>query len=214
VSGATALTLTQGGQIVAAGDTYLDCASDFGDNPILTVTQSNPGNLSGGTLCTQLDLNYGGVGSYIPSGIQEIPNGAGYIFSGRSTRVEAGGAVVRLDGSFVFQWEEAFGSGMESSYSSTATAIALAHDDGVVVAGYDPETFSDPFQLLLVKYDIDGNEVWRKRHPIPEGLGTGSRAFDIVATDDSGFLITGRFEGGADEQVLILKTDSEGEVWE
>lgn len=214
VSGATVMTLTQAGQIVAAGDTYLDCTSDFGENPILTVTQSTPSNLNSGTLCTQLDLNYGGVGSYIPSGIQELPNGAGYIFSGRSTRVEAGGAVVRLDGSFTFKWEAPFGSGVESSYSSTATSVALAHDGGVVVAGYDRETFSDPFELLLIKYDIDGNEVWQKRHPVPEALGSSSRAYDIIATDDSGFLITGEIFGGIDTKVLLLKTDSQGEIWE
>lgn len=73
----------------------------------------------------------------------------------------------------------------------------VIHDDNMYVIG------SQNDQILIEKFDSDGNVAWRKFY------GTG-KAFDIIEDDDDFVIISGN-----DEAAVLSKIDSDGEViWE
>ena len=60
----------------------------------------------------------------------------------------------------------------------------------------------------LIKTDSYGNEEWRQTL----GGGDDDKGYSVFQTNDNGFIITGstRSYGSGDVDVLLLKTDSDG----
>ncbi len=111
------------------------------------------------------------------------------------------------DGNEAWRKAFSFGPGEDGGASVQQTL-----DGGYIIAGYT-DSMSDTYDVLLMKTDADGVELWRKTFSLGDSNDIGS---DVRETDDGGFVIVGRTgsmnTGGSD--VLLLKTDSEGnELW-
>lgn len=87
------------------------------------------------------------------------------------------------------------------------TDIAPAADGGYVAAGF---TTGEGRDLLLVKVDAAGSEVWRR---VYGGPGQQSALY-IEPVADGGFVVAGGTDEGGDGDVLIARYDADGrEVW-
>lgn len=83
--------------------------------------------------------------------------------------------------------------------------------DGVVFAGVTSSTEMNPRDVMLVKRDFDGNEVWIKRFDFGN---TEDRGFSLDIAPDNGFVITGfkvdEYTGL--KNAILIKTDEEGNI--
>lgn len=112
---------------------------------------------------------------------------------------------VDSDGSEV--WSGAFG---EETGSEEGFDVEMARDGGYVAVG--SEKAEGKFDLLLVKADSKGEEVWTKRFDRSDD----DRGRSVQATDDGGYIIAGTTKTEEDGSDLwLLKVDRDGEqVWE
>lgn len=106
------------------------------------------------------------------------------------------------------QWNKAFGgTGVDRAYSAKQTS-----DGGYILTGYTSSFGAGLDDLLLIRTDAQGNEIWFKTFG-----GTGrDYGNDVQQTFDGGFIVTGytlSFGAGGDD-VWLVKTDANGnEEW-
>jgi FlgD Ig-like domain len=89
--------------------------------------------------------------------------------------------------------------------------IKLASDGGIIFAGVTSTYENSLRDVMLIKRDKDGNEIWNRKIDIEE---TDERGFSIDLTDDNGFVITG-FKvdpNSGNKDAILIKTDSDGIV--
>jgi len=86
-------------------------------------------------------------------------------------------------------------------------------DGGLVLAGsaYEGPIGKGWHDALLVKTNADGEILWVKTYGGPQA----DYAYDVIETSDGGFALAGAtYASGAFENMLLLKTDSDGnELW-
>ncbi|CBJ32398.1 von Willebrand factor type D domain protein [Ectocarpus siliculosus] len=127
-------------------------------------------------------------------------------------------AVVKLDadGGVLWRWQGG------TAESDVCSAAAVAEDGSIVVAGYTvgswggSEANAGEDDLVVVKLDKDGNELWHWQ----EGTPLKDRLFAAALCEDGGFVLAGYSEGdwaaadaGAGGSDLIaVKLSPEGEV--
>jgi hypothetical protein len=79
--------------------------------------------------------------------------------------------------------------------------ISLTNDNNYILTGYDNDNF------VLVKLDLEGNQLWKKYY----NYKTVERPFSVVQTSDSGFLIAGTFQKSfRNDDICLIKTDING----
>ncbi len=112
--------------------------------------------------------------------------------------------LLELDGNGDLLWYQNYDNGVcDWGYAMCKT-----------VDGYAVFSSSDSYGLRLTRTDLDGEEMWSRSFDV----GTQSdRGYDVQATDDGGFVLTGvsLFTSdvvGTDFQIFIIKTDSLGNV--
>lgn len=92
------------------------------------------------------------------------------------------------------------------------TNDVLAVPDGYILAGryIMPPPGNDRQKPFLMKIDLDGQFVWCKYFTIAnESFTTFNK---IVVANDGGFVAVGIRDGDLDPQILIVKTDANGEI--
>jgi putative intracellular protease/amidase len=130
----------------------------------------------------------------------------GYTFSRGARNADL--LAIRADAAGRMVWFEIFGgSGTEYGYACTEVA------NGFVITGYTtspcPELTDK--QVMLLKIDADGNEMWLKTF--------GASATDVgraVCAVEDGYVVCGYTEsqGAGEADILVIKTDLEGnELW-
>ncbi len=140
--------------------------------------------------------------------IVEISSG-GYALVGQTTGT-ADCWIIKLDVTGNIVWEKTYGGfGVDVPKSILNTA-----DGGFIFVGYS-ETWGgggSSKDVLLIKTDGNGNEVWSKVYQY--GGGTTDVANKIEATTDGGYIITGTIRniGFGVTDVLLLKIDVNGNV--
>ncbi|GAA4838365.1 hypothetical protein GCM10023331_24420 [Algivirga pacifica] len=98
-----------------------------------------------------------------------------------------------------------------------AFSVIQTKDGHYVLAGYTedwkPDEYGDNVSLeghnvFIVKFDVSGKELWRRSL----GGEGEQRAFDIVESKDSGFVVVGsnKTEGSNNYEVLVMKTGENG----
>ena len=86
-------------------------------------------------------------------------------------------------------------------------SVQQTSDGGYIVAGYTNSYGSGSYDILLLKTDSDGNELWMKTY----GEGYDDKGYSIQ-TLDVGFVFAGyTYSFSSDSyDILLLKTDSDG----
>lgn len=100
-----------------------------------------------------------------------------------------------------------FGPGEDDGAS-----VLQTKDGSYAVAGYT-NSKDATYDVLLMKTDSNGSELWKKTFSLGSGNDVGA---DVRATEDGGFVIAGKTESksGSGSDVLLLKADAEGsELW-
>ncbi len=104
---------------------------------------------------------FGGAGEDIAYDVRQTADG-GFIVCGTTKSGEAGNLsdvwLIKTDALGQAQWKKRFGgSGTDEAYR-----LALAPDGGFLLVGYTDSQGSGAGDLLLIKTDVNGNQIWQK----------------------------------------------------
>ena len=153
-----------------------------------------------------LDLNYG-------RSVKQTSDG-GYIITGYQGNLlgvnDRDIILIKTDGNGNEQWTKTFGG----SYDDNGSSVQQTTDGGYIVTGSSMYTGNGLSDVILIKTDGNGNEVWTKTLG---GIYHDSGS-SVQQTTDGGYIITGvsgiDISGTVNNQVLLLKTDNNGnEQW-
>jgi hypothetical protein len=155
--------------------------------------------------------NLGGLSSDGAWSVQQTTDG-GYIIGGWTFSHGPGfignAWLLKTDASGNEEWNKAFGgTGVDRAYS-----VKQTFDGGYILTGYTSSFGAGLDDMLLIRTDALGNELWFKTFG-----GTGrDYGNDVQQTFDGGFIVTGytlSFGAGGDD-VWLVKTDINGnEEW-
>ena len=171
-------TTADGGFLVAGTTSTVSTGNDWTSNAWVLKLDSN-GQL------LRVD-RYGGTLQYAAVAVQPLPDG-GYVLAGASNLILASAKLwlVRADSAGSIVWQRSIaGAGPDEP----PTTMQLTGDGGYVVAGRAWRVLPD-LGARVLKFDENGNVVWRKFFEIVGGLAQISA---IGTTDDGGYIIAGR----------------------
>jgi hypothetical protein len=140
-----------------------------------------------------------------------VTSDGGYALAGYTISYGTGNNdfwLVKTDSSGNQVWSKTYGgTGYDYAYSVIQTG-----DGGYALTGFTNSFGGGKPNVLLVKTDSSGNQVWSKTY----GGTDDDRAFSVVQTGDGGYAIAGytNSSGAGDYDFYLIKTDSSGnEVW-
>ncbi len=135
----------------------------------------------------------------------------GYVLAGTTASFGAGGDdmwLVKTDGEGNEQWNRTFGV----RENDVGWDCQQTSDGGYVMAGFAGSSSSIYGNVLLIKTDGNGDEMWTKTFEDDDG----SSAYSVQQTADGGYIIggvTNLGEGHGD--ILLVKTDGDGNfLWD
>ena len=137
-------------------------------------------------------------------GILKQTNDGGYLLIGSTESFGNGYSdywLVKTDGNGNEEWNKTYGGfDWEKAWAGQITS-----DGGIIIAGYTEYPY---VQILLIKTDMYGNEEWSKTYG---DINFSTTAFSLQETSDNGFIITGYGYSNGTCNLLLLKTDIDGE---
>jgi hypothetical protein len=165
---------------------------------------------------------YGGPGSDTANSVIEHSIDTGFVLAGKTSSFSAGSQVlVKTNSVGVVQWTKTYGgSGTDEAYC----VIEHSLDQGLLLAGRTTSYGAGNVDMMLVKTNSVGIEVWTKtyggtahdeawsviEHSIDQGLvlagytsshGAGSYDFMLVKTNSVGVAVWTKTYGGAGDDV-------------
>jgi hypothetical protein len=161
-------------------------------------------NASGGEQWTR---SLGGLASDGAFSIQQTTDG-GYILTGWTFSYGTGylGSIwlVKTDDLGYEQWNKVFGG----DDADRGYAVQQTSDGGYIITGYTGSFGAGLYDLILLKTDASGNQIWMKTFG-----GTGrDYGNDVQQTTDGGYIIVGytlSYGSGGDD-LWVIKTDNLG----
>ncbi len=190
------LQTSDGGFILAGMSTF----PASGPKDILVIKTDADGNL-------QWSKNYGGDGFEEAYGRAATVDG-GFVVSGFTTSF--GGSedayLIKINGDGELQWSRVYGGEKQDR----AYAVAQASDGGFILTGCTG-SFGDTLNdLLLLKTDSYGNQLWLKTF----GGAKRDEGRWVVARPDGGYTAIGTTEsmGNGSSDFYLVKTDDEGAI--
>ena len=127
---------------------------------------------------------FGGDVLDIATALAPTPSSGGYIFTGYTKSVGAGGEdvwLVKTDKNGNVVWQKTIGG----TKNDAANSIALTHDGGYVVAGYTYSKGSGESDVWVIKTDAQGNPQWEHTY----GGLEADQAVAVLPTADGGYWI-------------------------
>ncbi|MGF1532082.1 MAG: PQQ-binding-like beta-propeller repeat protein [Bernardetiaceae bacterium] len=118
--------------------------------------------------------------------------------------------VIRLDDKGLLKWQQTYGS---RTSIDEANAIAETQEGDFVVVGTTLDLESGLSDMLIIKIDKEGKEIWRKTY----GKEKNDMANDVIRTADDGYLVVGQTEslGYGRWEVWVVALDKDGnKVWD
>jgi len=151
---------------------------------------------------------YGQSGYEEAKSIRQTSDG-GYIIAGWTDSYGAGSRdllVLKVDSTGTYQWAKTYGG----VHSDEAYSIAVAPDNGYVVAGYSRTSTTDSKDLLILKLSSIGNIQWQKTF----GNYDDDIAYSVQTTSDGGCIVAGSEHDSVDTPTMgwVIKLSSAGAV--
>jgi hypothetical protein len=149
---------------------------------------------------------YGGTGYDIAFALQQTSDG-GYIMAGRTNSYGTGSYdvwLVRADSLGNVIWARTFGgTGFDEALS-----VWQNSDDGFILTGHTDSFNADSVDILLIRTDSFGNDLWIKTIGGPSAQYGSS----VLQTSDGGFIVSGYtiIDSLHHSNALILNVDSAG----
>ncbi len=135
----------------------------------------------------------------------------GYVVLGFTVSFGSGSRdvwLIKTDAQGNMQWDKTFGG----NASDAGFEIKETTDGGYIITGYTESNSNGLFDVLLIKTDANGNEIWSKNI----GNGNYESGSSVAQTYDGGFIITGFTisHGAGLRDIWLIKTDQVGnEEW-
>jgi hypothetical protein len=157
---------------------------------------------------------YGDEAFYLGFGVAQTPDG-GYVLTGWEAKTidDRDVIIIKTDEMGEVEWSRAWD--LDPGERDGAFDLILTSDGHVVVACIRSMN-SGPRRAVLIKVDLDGNEIWVKE--FGEG-SVGTEFWDIMEDSDGGYVMAGAILPGRDPATgedirrgLVIKTDPDGEV--
>jgi hypothetical protein len=151
---------------------------------------------------------FGGAEEESARGILETPDN-GFLITGWSGSYGAGELdywLVKTDENGRHEWNQTYG-GIKTERALTTI---LTNDGNYITLGNSASFGQGETDLLLVKIDIFGNQIWNMTY----GGTAAETPFDIINTLDGGYGIIGRSYsfGAGEDDVWFIKTDNDGNM--
>jgi hypothetical protein len=180
------VALTSDGGYLAGGETWVD-STQYGI--VLARTDS-----LGDTTSVRHILNVDHGSGYV-CGL----SGGGFVASGTRNGFYVFAQGFSPSGDSVWSYE--------SSLRGRVYALAATSDGGCLITGRIPDTMYD---MGVIKLDSAGQEEWNRCYDDPRIMG--STAFDVVETQDSGFILCGDANDYLGSYVRLVRTDATGDT--
>ena len=160
---------------------------------------------AGDTMWTK---TYGGGDSDYGKAIQQT-NDSGYIIAGYTHSYGAGETdiyLIKTNAAGDTMWTKTYG-GSEKDYGYS---VQQTDDGGYIITGNTRSYNAPDIDLLLIKTDASGSEVWTKIH----GGSGWDYGYSVRQTKDGGYIIAGntRSYGAGWYDVWLIKTNSSGDT--
>ncbi|UCF64532.1 MAG: choice-of-anchor D domain-containing protein [bacterium] len=191
---------TDGGFIVAG----VTSSSGAGSRDVFLIKTDGAGN-------EQWQKTLGGFSSDGARSVQQTSDG-GYIITGWTLSYGPGflgnAWLVKTDSLGNLQWDQVFGG----TDADRGYCVQETGEGGYIFTGYTSSFGAGLYDLLLIKTDPAGNELWNKT------FGGSGRDYGhaVRQTSDGGYIVTGytlSFGAGGDD-LWVIKADSAGnEEW-
>lgn len=196
VDRARALVETADGGLVLAGDTQ---SLGAGGRDAYLVKVGHSGN-------PEWARTFGGPGDDFANGLARLNDG-GFVLAGAQEGAtgRTSALVVRTDSQGNRVWSRTLATAPPAveMVDDVATAVVVAADGGIVVAGTS-ETGLGEVRAFLLKLDAEGNLLWT------EQLGEARRPNAVVQTAQGGFALAGTAGDADNFDAFLLLTDSRG----
>lgn len=106
-------------------------------------------------------------------------------------------------------WQKEYGDTMTMDFYYS---LVKTYDSNFITGCYSINKSTNTPQIKLIKFDSNGDTVWKKENPPPPGYQY--YGLYLIETADRGFLISGEWADAAltDGQAMLIKTDSLGNM--
>lgn len=164
--------------------------------PLLVFPQETPGKTFGG--------DFNDVGYTVG-----LMSDGGYLLAGKTRISKTVGEdmlLIRLNQNGDKLWQETIGWNRQDMIRSLVPV-----QDGFVMVGDVWEFGLGQLDICLVKTDLYGNKLWHKLY----GTNARDMGFNLLSTNDGGYLILGHSRGYENAgDLLLIKTNHDGEeIW-
>lgn len=185
-----AVALTDDGGYIIAGATWLQGSNDYFDVWLIKTDASG---------FEEWNKTYGGYEWDEAKSVQKTADG-GYIVCGYSNYNIY---LLKTDTEGNKEWSHSYAGGsIDIGYSAQQT-----NDGGYIIIGYT-YTADEDMQYWLIKTDEQGNEEWNKIY----GGTEEDCPYDVIQTNDGGYIITGNTKPIPLSDLWIIKTDDQGNI--
>jgi len=152
---------------------------------------------------------FGGTNYEIGYSVQQTTD-EGYILTGGTGEdYDYDAWLIKTDSDGNMMWDKTFGG----TDCAIGFSVQQTTDEGYIITGETGSYETEDFDVLLIKTDSNGNEIWNKTFGGTGALDTG---LCVRQTNDGGYIITGSkvtSEMGYVD-VWLIKTDSDGnKMW-
>ncbi|MBC8384915.1 MAG: T9SS type A sorting domain-containing protein [Candidatus Cloacimonetes bacterium] len=137
------------------------------------------------------------------------PHPSGFVVLEDGSFINAGNNYWSTDGHYLLKRNPQGGIEWTQQLDNEFTlhALELTNEENLITTG--SSTYNT---IFLEKLDLNGNLIWRKYY-LPEGFTYGG-GYSVTQTSDNGYALTGIVNGPDNWDVLVLKTDANGDsIW-